>query len=55
MGPAKKHVLCLVDVEDVPLYLKVGEITMEEIIVPVYRCARGTTSLESFHEHVKVS
>ena len=54
MGTAKKHVPCLVDAEGVSLYLKVGEIEMGDVKVPVYKCARGTTSLENFHLRIKV-
>ena len=49
----KQHVNCLIDPPDVSLYLKVSETKMGSVMVPVYRCGRGTTSLESFHKHVK--
>jgi len=39
-----KHVSCIQDPPEVTLY------TVTEKI-PLYRCARGTTSLESFHLH----
>lgn len=50
----KKHVKCLQDIPDIPIY------TIQNYVqkssngskVPVYRCARGTTSLESFHMHL---
>ena len=48
----KKHVVCLQDPPDVPLYTKTGNITKGGITLPVLRCARGTTSLESFHLHL---
>ena len=46
------HTVCLQDVEGVSLYTKVGDIMKGGVSVPKYRCARGTTSLESFHAHV---
>ena len=48
----KKHVVCLQDPPDVPLYAKTGNITKGDITLPVLHCARGTTSLESFHLHL---
>ncbi len=30
-----------------------GEISKGGVLLPVFRCARGTTSLESFHSHLK--
>ena len=48
----KKHVKCIQDPVDIPLYAKVGEIQRGGMALPHYRCARGTTSLESFHGHI---
>ena len=48
----KKHVVCLQDPSDVPLYTKASSITKGEITLPVLHCARGTTSLESFYLHL---
>ncbi len=47
----KKHIRCIQDPEDVPLYVKTGVLTKGGVELPVYRCARGSTSLESFHLH----
>ena len=46
-----KHVKCIQDLPDLPLYAVTHEITKGGKCLPVYRCARGTTSLESFHRH----
>ncbi|XP_070565611.1 uncharacterized protein [Ptychodera flava] len=48
----KKHIECIQDPEDFPLYTKTGEVRKGDIQLPVYRCARGSTSLESFHKHL---
>ena len=48
----KKHVKCIQDVPDLPLYAVTNEITKGGKSLPEYRCARGTTSLESFHRHL---
>ena len=48
----QKHVNCIVDPVAVPLYTKTGSITKSGRILPVYRCARGSNSLESFHSHL---
>ncbi|XP_028302297.1 uncharacterized protein LOC114463168 [Gouania willdenowi] len=45
------HVCCIQDPPHVPLYLQTGQVTMGGVSLPVYRCARGSTSLESFHLH----
>lgn len=47
----KKHVSCLQDPEGLLLYTNVGQLTKGDILLPVYRCGRGTTSLESYHHH----
>lgn len=47
----KKHVSCLQDPEGLQLYTKIGQLTKGNILLPVYRCGRGTTSLESYHHH----
>ena len=33
------------------LYTQTGRLTKGGVILLVYRCARGSTSLESFHLH----
>ncbi|XP_071500121.1 uncharacterized protein [Diadema antillarum] len=48
----KRHVACLQDPPGVQLYAKIGETVKAGVTLPVYRCARGSTSLESFHLHL---
>lgn len=48
----KKHVKCIQDPPGVVLYTKTGELTKGGVRLPVLRCARGSTSLESFHLHL---
>ena len=48
----KKHVLCLQDPEGIQLYTQVGYSNKGGVELPIYRCARGTASLESFHLHL---
>ncbi|KAK7105749.1 uncharacterized protein [Littorina saxatilis] len=48
---AKKHVCCILDPPGVTLYMQTGTINKGDQVLPVYRCARGSTSLESFHLH----
>ena len=36
----------------VSLYTNTGSITKGGVVLPVLQCARGTTSLESFHLHL---
>ncbi|KAL0168586.1 hypothetical protein M9458_036808, partial [Cirrhinus mrigala] len=43
----KKHVKCIQDEPGVLLYTVTGTTTKEGIVLPNYRCARGSTSLES--------
>lgn len=45
---------CLQDLPGIPLYTITNHIQKVPggIKLPVYRCARGTTSLESFHLHI---
>ncbi|XP_056224228.1 uncharacterized protein LOC130163831 [Seriola aureovittata] len=47
-----KHVKCIQDLPGVALYTKTGELTKGGVHLPIYRCARGSTSLESFHLHL---
>jgi hypothetical protein len=49
----KIHVECIQDPEDVQLYTKVGDLLKGGVSLPVFRCGRGTTSLESFNCHLK--
>lgn len=48
----KVHVACIQDPPGIPLYQKTGSLKKCGIELPVFRCARGTTSLESFHLHL---
>ena len=48
----RHHVMCLQDPPSVQLYTEVSKLTKGGVLLPVYRCARGTTSLESFHLHL---
>ena len=48
----KKHIKCIQDPEGIQLYVKTGSIKKGGVELPVYRCARGSTSLESFHLHL---
>ena len=48
----KHHVACLQDPPGVLLYTVTGTVTKGGMTLPTYRCARGTTSLESFHLHL---
>ena len=48
----RHHVPCLQDPEGVALYTQTGTSSMGGMDLPVYRCARGTTWLESFHLHL---
>ena len=48
----KKHVKCIQNPPGVPLYTVTRHIKKGGVELPVLRCARGTTSLESFHLHL---
>ena len=48
----KKHVECIQDPDGIILYTITGHISKGGMELPVFRCARGTTSLESFHLHL---
>ncbi|KAM9492387.1 uncharacterized protein ACWYII_004276 isoform 2-T4 [Salvelinus alpinus] len=45
----RRHLHCIQDPPGVQLYTETGKITKGGVILPVYHCARGSTSLESFH------
>ena len=47
----KKHITCIQVPDEVQLYTKTGVVTKGGVELPVYRCARGSTVLESFHLH----
>ncbi|CAB3985037.1 Hypothetical predicted protein [Paramuricea clavata] len=46
------HIACIQDPDDVQLYVQTETHTKGGIQLPTYRCARGSTSLESFHLHL---
>ncbi|XP_068424141.1 uncharacterized protein [Clinocottus analis] len=48
----RPHLSCIQDPPGVQLYTETGRLTKGGISLPVYRCARGSTSLESFHLHL---
>lgn len=48
----KRHLYCIQDPAGTQLYTKVSELSKGGISLPVYRCSRGSTSLESFHHHI---
>ncbi|KAL2082094.1 hypothetical protein ACEWY4_021912 [Coilia grayii] len=48
----RRHLRCIQDPAGVELYTQMGEITKGGVKLPVYRCARGSTSLETFHQHL---
>lgn len=48
----QRHLECIQDPPGVQLYRKTGQVTKGGVILPSYRCARGSTSLESFHLHL---
>lgn len=47
----QKHIACIQDPPGVQLYLQTGTVVKGGHRLPTYRCARGSTSLESFHLH----
>ena len=48
----RHHVKCIQDPPSVQLYTEIARLVKGGISLPVYRCARGSTSLESFHLHL---
>ena len=48
----RKHVRCIQDIAGVELYTQTGTVKKGGVVLPVYRCARGSTSVESFHKHL---
>ncbi|KAL1269401.1 hypothetical protein QQF64_031690 [Cirrhinus molitorella] len=48
----RHHLSCIQDPPGVQLYTQTGSVTKGGLTLPVYRCARGSTSLESFHNHL---
>ena len=48
----QKHLRCIQDPEGIVLYAKTGvKVTKGNVELDVLRCARGSSSLESFHLH----
>jgi len=48
----RMHVACIQDPEGVSLYTVTGTAKKAAIALCKYRCARGSVSLESFHNHL---
>lgn len=48
----RHHVKCLQDPPSIQLYTETARLVKGGVSLPVYRCARGSTSLESFHLHL---
>lgn len=48
----QRHVPCILDPPGVSLYTEVRRVVKGGVSLPVFRCARGSTSLESFHLHL---
>ncbi|KAK9518579.1 hypothetical protein VZT92_023881 [Zoarces viviparus] len=47
----RRHLQCIQDPPGLQLYTRTGQLTKGGVSLPVYRCSRGSTSLESFHLH----
>ena len=48
----RRHIQCIQDPFGVSLYTQVGTSKKGQRKLPIYRCAHGSTSLESFHRHL---
>ncbi|KAJ8364716.1 hypothetical protein SKAU_G00135470 [Synaphobranchus kaupii] len=48
----RRHLHCIQDPPGVSLYTKTRQLTKGGVKLPVFRCARGSMSLESFHLHL---
>ena len=48
----KKHLPCIQDPPGISLYTIVGSLVKGKVRLQILRCARGSTSLESFHLHL---
>jgi len=48
----RRHIACLQDPPGVQLYIQTGTTKKGGMVLPNYRCGRGSTSLESFHLHM---
>ncbi|XP_066928708.1 uncharacterized protein [Clytia hemisphaerica] len=49
----RRHVKCIQDPDGFQLYTQTGSLEKGGVKLPVYLCARGSTSLESFHHHLR--
>ncbi|XP_024155242.1 uncharacterized protein LOC112163201 [Oryzias melastigma] len=50
-----RHLSCIQDWPGVQLYTETGRLTKGGVSLPVYRCARGSTSMAYFHLHRFIS
>nr|XP_054591764.1 uncharacterized protein LOC129156180 [Nothobranchius furzeri] len=48
----RRHLSCIQDPPGMQLYTQTGSLQKGGVRLPIYRCARGSTSLESFHLHL---
>ena len=48
----QRHVECIQDPPGMELYTTIGQLKKGRVSLPLLRCARGSTSLESFHLHL---
>ncbi|KAH3703704.1 hypothetical protein DPMN_078747 [Dreissena polymorpha] len=48
----ERHIACIQDPPVISLYTRTGSTKKGGIDLPNYRCACGSTSLESFHLHL---
>ncbi|KAL2082093.1 hypothetical protein ACEWY4_021911 [Coilia grayii] len=48
----RRHLRCIQDPAGVELYILMGEVNKGGVKLPVYRCARGSTSLDMFHHYM---
>uniref|UniRef100_A0A7M5X0K2 Uncharacterized protein n=1 Tax=Clytia hemisphaerica TaxID=252671 RepID=A0A7M5X0K2_9CNID len=49
----RRHVKCTQDPDGFQLYTQTGSLEKGGVKLPVYRCARGSTSLDYFHHHLR--
>mgnify|MGYP001792894313 CR=1 FL=1 len=52
LGEQRKHLRCIADPVGLARYNKTASLMKGGVELPVYRCARGSSSLESFHLHL---
>ena len=48
----QRHLPCIQNPPGINLYTCTGHTTKSNVKLPTFRCARGSTSLESFHLHI---